>query len=157
MITSVCTDDCFAALPIGSFNGLQAAGVFIKGFAPSLDILQQYRVCLAPLRFGAGLKGKILDSWLHGLPVCTTPIGAEGMFAGITGNEGFPETTVSCPVCLCIHVTLATSQNNHPSCPLLDCSSASTESCPWDVQCGQYCSALFHKHAKNVAKVSRCR
>ena len=41
---------------------LQAAGVHVKGFAPSLDIMQQYRVCLAPLRFGAGLKGKIVDS-----------------------------------------------------------------------------------------------
>ncbi|KAK9812031.1 hypothetical protein WJX73_010341 [Symbiochloris irregularis] len=68
-----------------------AAGVCIKGFAPSLDIMQQYRVCLAPLRFGAGLKGKIVDSWAHGLPVCTTPVGAEGMFPGAESQpEGFP-------------------------------------------------------------------
>ena len=40
-----------------------------------------YRVLLAPLRFGAGLKGKIVDAWAHGLPVVTTPIGAEGMHA----------------------------------------------------------------------------
>lgn len=39
----------------------------------------QYRVCLAPLRYGAGLKGKIVDAWWHGLPVCTTTIGSEGM------------------------------------------------------------------------------
>lgn len=38
-----------------------------------------YRVCLAPLRYGAGLKGKVMDAWWHGLPVCTTPIGSEGM------------------------------------------------------------------------------
>lgn len=49
------------------------------GHAPSLDVMKTYRVCLAPLRFGAGLKGKIVDSWAHGLPVVTTPIGAEGM------------------------------------------------------------------------------
>ena len=60
---------------------MQAAGIFLKGHAPSLDILRSYRVLLAPLRFGAGLKGKIVDAWAHGLPVCTTPIGAEGMFA----------------------------------------------------------------------------
>lgn len=41
--------------------------------------MSQYRLCLAPLRFGAGLKGKIVDSWFHQLPVVTTPIGAEGM------------------------------------------------------------------------------
>lgn len=38
-----------------------------------------YRICFAPLRFGAGLKGKIVDSWWHGLPVSTTPVGCEGM------------------------------------------------------------------------------
>lgn len=35
---------------------------------------------LAPLRFGAGVKGKITDSWREKLPVITTPIGAEGLF-----------------------------------------------------------------------------
>lgn len=39
----------------------------------------QYRVCLAPLRYGAGLKGKIVDSWWHGCPVASTIIGSEGM------------------------------------------------------------------------------
>ena len=59
----------------------QAKAVHVKGFAPSLDILQRYRANFAPLRFGAGLKGKVADSWWHGLPVCTTPIGSEGMAA----------------------------------------------------------------------------
>ena len=77
---------------------LQAAGVHVKGFAPSLDIMQQYRVCLAPLRFGAGLKGKIVDSWAHGTPVCTTPVGSEGMFPATSHSpEGFPGTEVKCP------------------------------------------------------------
>lgn len=51
----------------------QKAGLHMKGFAPSLDIMGQYKVCLAPLRFGAGLKGKIVDSWWHGLPVNYKP------------------------------------------------------------------------------------
>ena len=39
----------------------------LKGFAPSLaEAMLHYRVCLAPLRFGAGLKGKIVDSWWCG-------------------------------------------------------------------------------------------
>ena len=45
-----------------------------------LKKLSQYRALLAPLRFGAGVKGKIADAWLAGLPVVTTPIGAEGMY-----------------------------------------------------------------------------
>lgn len=38
------------------FHGLQKRGILFKGFAPSLDIMSEYRVCLAPLRYGAGLK-----------------------------------------------------------------------------------------------------
>ena len=34
---------------------------------------------LAPLRFGAGVKGKITQSLARGLPIVTTPIGAEGI------------------------------------------------------------------------------
>ena len=37
---------------------------------------------LAPLRFGAGIKGKISDAWSVGTPVVTTPVGAEGMCEG---------------------------------------------------------------------------
>ncbi len=54
-----------------------------------LQVMHSYRVLLAPLRFGAGLKGKVVDAWAHGLPVCTTPIGAEGMHdASSGGSEG---------------------------------------------------------------------
>lgn len=53
----------------------------MKGWAPSLDLMLSYRCLLAPLRFGAGLKGKVVDAWWHGLPVVTTPCGAEGMRA----------------------------------------------------------------------------
>lgn len=42
-------------------------------------VLREARVNLAPLRFGAGIKGKITDGWWTGTPVVTTPIGAEGM------------------------------------------------------------------------------
>ena len=31
----------------------------LKGFAPSLDLMLNYRVLLAPVRYGAGLKGKV--------------------------------------------------------------------------------------------------
>ncbi|WP_066960022.1 glycosyltransferase [Microbulbifer sp. Q7] len=45
----------------------------------ALATLARYRLNLAPLRFGAGQKGKILDGWLAGTPTITTPIGAESM------------------------------------------------------------------------------
>ena len=58
-------------------------GFHIKGWAEdALDTLSQYRVCLSPLRFGAGMKGKLADAMLTGTPSVTTPIGAESMYAG---------------------------------------------------------------------------
>lgn len=52
----------------------------ILGFVPDLVPLQrQSRVFVAPLRYGAGMKGKVGQSLAHGLPVVATPIGAEGM------------------------------------------------------------------------------
>jgi len=64
---------------ISKIGNPEKLGVKLCGFAPTLDIMLDYRVLLAPLRFGAGLKGKIVDAWYHGLPVVTTIIGSEGM------------------------------------------------------------------------------
>ena len=41
--------------------------------------LNEARAMLAPLRFGAGLKGKICDAAYAGIPILTTSIGAEGL------------------------------------------------------------------------------
>lgn len=55
-------------------------GFLIKGWAEdALDVMQQARVCLAPLRFGAGIKGKLADAMQTGTPSVTTDIGAESM------------------------------------------------------------------------------
>lgn len=42
-------------------------------------LMTQYRVNLAPVRFGAGLKGKIISALSCGLVTLTSPIGAEGL------------------------------------------------------------------------------
>ena len=64
------------------FSNLEQHGLNMRscGLMDRLARLQNYRVMLAPIRFGAGIKGKISDAWQHGLPVVTTPVGAEGMF-----------------------------------------------------------------------------
>jgi glycosyltransferase involved in cell wall biosynthesis len=46
----------------------------------ALETIANYRVLLAPLRYGAGLKGKLMDAMLSGTPAVMTPIAAEGMF-----------------------------------------------------------------------------
>ena len=56
-------------------------GFLIKGWCEdAFKELSQARALLAPLRFGAGLKGKMLDAAQCGLPAVTTSVGAEGLF-----------------------------------------------------------------------------
>ncbi len=60
-------------------------GFLIEGWAPSLaEVMSSAKVCLAPLRFGAGLKGKLLDAMIYGTPAVTTSIGAEAMYGDKT-------------------------------------------------------------------------
>ncbi len=55
-------------------------GFVVKGWANNVhEVMQQYKVCLAPINFGAGIKGKFVDAMQNGLPSVTTSIGAEGM------------------------------------------------------------------------------
>ena len=55
-------------------------GFIIKGFAKNAkEVIESARVVLAPLRFGAGIKGKLSEAMLCGTPSVTTSIGAEGM------------------------------------------------------------------------------
>ena len=56
-------------------------GFIIKGWTEeSHVVMQKSRVCLAPIRFGAGLKGKLIDAMQCGTPFITTKIGAEGIY-----------------------------------------------------------------------------
>ena len=55
-------------------------GVHAVGFVDDLDrFLARRRLTIAPLRYGAGAKGKVAGSLAQGVPVVCTPIGAEGM------------------------------------------------------------------------------
>ena len=59
-------------------------GFHVKGWAQdAYQVMSQARVCLAPLRFGAGLKGKLVDAMCSGTPSVTTAIGAESMHGGL--------------------------------------------------------------------------
>ncbi|WP_333608233.1 glycosyltransferase [Arsukibacterium sp.] len=70
-----------------------AQGFLVKGWAAdALQVLTEARICLAPLAFGAGLKGKLLDAMQAGTPSISTDIGVEGMtiatgWAGIVANS----------------------------------------------------------------------
>jgi hypothetical protein len=55
-------------------------GFQVKGWVPELQpVLSNARLLLAPLRFGAGIKGKILKASVFGLPVVATSLAFEGI------------------------------------------------------------------------------
>jgi O-antigen biosynthesis protein len=58
-------------------------GFIIKGWTKDAkEVMEKSRVCLAPIRFGAGIKGKLLDAMIMQTPSVTTSVGAEGMCDG---------------------------------------------------------------------------
>jgi len=58
-------------------------GITIAGYVKDLtELYRSVRVSVAPLRYGAGLKGKIVASLAVGVPCVTTPVGFEGMPPG---------------------------------------------------------------------------
>ncbi|UWY29765.1 glycosyltransferase family 4 protein [Flavobacterium sp. TR2] len=66
-------------------------GFFIMGRAEDAnEIVKNAKVVLAPIRFGAGLKGKLLEAMQCGTPSITTSVGSEAMHGGLPWN-GFIE------------------------------------------------------------------
>ena len=60
----------------------------VKGELKDLSKIEKHRIQIAPLRFGAGIKGKISDGWFYGIPCITSFIGSEGMkFKNKFGGE----------------------------------------------------------------------
>jgi hypothetical protein len=78
------------APPANSRLDSPATGFRVMGHAPDAALtLSKYRVNLAPLRFGAGVKGKIVDGWAGGTPCAATPLAAEGMMMCARGRAVF--------------------------------------------------------------------
>lgn len=66
-------------------------GFFIHGFVKDVsEVMQSAKVCLASLRYGAGLKGKLVDAMQNGTPTIMSSIAAEGLF-GEQDPNGFIE------------------------------------------------------------------
>jgi glycosyltransferase involved in cell wall biosynthesis len=62
-------------------------GFLIKGRAENAkEVIKKGRILLAPLRFGAGIKGKLTDAMECGTPSVTTSIGAEAMHGNLDWN-----------------------------------------------------------------------
>lgn len=64
---------------------LASESIIIEGFLPDEELAERYadcRMAVAPLRFGAGVKGKIVEAMQYQVPIVTTTIGAEGLNMG---------------------------------------------------------------------------
>jgi GT2 family glycosyltransferase/glycosyltransferase involved in cell wall biosynthesis len=65
---------------------LQGGQVEVLGMVEDLrDLFDRARVFVCPLRYGAGVKGKVMSALSYGIPVVSTPIGIEG--AGLTPEK----------------------------------------------------------------------
>lgn len=68
--------------PPAAIQALSAQDIEITGHVLEHELAHHYskaRVAIAPLRFGAGLKGKVIEAMHRGVPCVTTPIGAQGL------------------------------------------------------------------------------
>ncbi len=73
--------------PPASVAALAAEDIVVRGYVADLDALMgQMRLTIAPLRYGAGFKGKVATSLAHGVPAVITPSAAEGM--GLADGDG---------------------------------------------------------------------
>lgn len=62
-------------------------GFLIKGWVNnSVEAFSKSKVCLAPIQFGAGLKGKLINAMQYGTPSVTTKIGSEAMHKKLPWN-----------------------------------------------------------------------
>jgi GT2 family glycosyltransferase len=69
-----------------SIKRLASSDVIIGGFVPDLEpVFDRHRLSVAPLRYGAGFKGKVVTSLSYSVPAVLTSVAAEGM--GVTDGE----------------------------------------------------------------------
>ncbi|MFA5074274.1 MAG: glycosyltransferase, partial [Nitrospirota bacterium] len=72
--------------PTDEVKALANDSIMVTGWVDDTNpYLEKSRISIAPLRYGAGMKGKVGEAMSHGLPVITTPVGSEGM--GIVHEE----------------------------------------------------------------------
>jgi len=70
------------ANPTAEVMSLRSDRVVITGYVDDDALRQHYhaaRVAVVPLRYGAGIKGKVVEALQQGLPLVTTPTGAQGL------------------------------------------------------------------------------
>jgi len=89
--------------PPSEIQNIKQDGVVIKGFVTDEELTELYNNCkivVVPLRYGAGVKGKVIEAIYNGLPIITTSCGAEGIknsegvFVVANGEESFANAVI---------------------------------------------------------------
>lgn len=73
-------------------KALNSKDIIVKGYVSEDELRQIYNSCkmvVVPLRYGAGVKGKVVEALYYGLPMVSTTVGVEG----ITGIENIVSVT----------------------------------------------------------------
>ncbi len=69
--------------PTGAVRALsRVPGVLVTGYVSDEQLAAHYsrtRLVVAPMRYGAGIKGKVVEAMRYGVPVVTTSAGVQGM------------------------------------------------------------------------------
>ena len=68
--------------PPNEIKNLNSNNIIVTGYVSETQLNQFYKHCrlvVAPLRYGAGVKGKVVEAMFNHVPVITTSIGAEGI------------------------------------------------------------------------------
>jgi len=102
------TDPSIVCLLVGSdlpdsLRRMAGDRVRVLGHVADLgaDVLDRVRLTVAPLRFGAGVKGKVLESLAAGVPCIMSPVAAEGLSlpAGLTALVSQDEAGLAALIC----------------------------------------------------------
>lgn len=73
--------------PPDELKALQSDSIVITGYVTDEELENYYnrsRIVVVPLRYGAGVKGKVIEAMYYQVPIVTTSIGSEGIVAGET-------------------------------------------------------------------------
>ena len=68
--------------PTSEVQALAGERVEVTGFVTDAELQRRYahaKVAVVPLRYGAGVKNKVVEALQQGLPLVTTPVGAQGL------------------------------------------------------------------------------
>ncbi len=68
--------------PTEAVKRLSSENIIVKGFVSEEELAHLYNTCkivVVPLRYGAGVKGKVVEALYYGAPMVTTSVGTEGI------------------------------------------------------------------------------